>query len=54
MGWDNQGTYWQIDHILPIASFDLNDEEELYKCFHYTNTQPMEALENRLKGDKIL
>jgi|FLOH01.1.fsa_nt_gi hypothetical protein len=52
MNWDNQGNYWHIDHIKPIASFDLNNEEELYKCFHYTNTQPMEAFENRLKSDK--
>ena len=27
MNWDNQGTYWQIDHIKPIASFDLSNEE---------------------------
>lgn len=54
MNWDNQGDYWHIDHIKPIASFDLNNEKELYKCFHYTNTQPMEALENRLKSDKVL
>jgi hypothetical protein len=53
MNWNNQGSYWHIDHIKPIASFDLNNEKELYKCFHYTNTQPMEALENRLKSDKI-
>ena len=54
MNWNNQGTYWHIDHIKPIASFNLNNEDELYSCFHYTNTQPMEALENRLKSDKIL
>tara|TARA_R110000796_G_scaffold52011_1_gene122642 strand:+ start:178 stop:762 length:585 start_codon:yes stop_codon:yes gene_type:complete len=54
MNWDNQGDYWHIDHIKPIASFDLNNEEELYMCFNYINTQPMEALENRLKSDKIL
>ena len=54
MNWNNQGDYWHIDHIKPIAAFDLNNEEELYKCFHYSNTQPMEALENRLKSDKIL
>ena len=53
MNWGNQGDYWHIDHIKPIASFDLNNEKELYKCFHYTNTQPMEALKNRLKSDKI-
>lgn len=52
MNWENQGAYWHIDHIRPIASFDLTDEEQLYQCFHYTNTQPMEKTENRLKSDK--
>lgn len=51
MNWDNQGNYWEIDHIIPIASFNLENEEELYKAFHYTNTQPMEGIENRLKSD---
>jgi hypothetical protein len=54
MTWENQGVYWHIDHIRPIASFDLTDEEQLYQCFHYTNTQPMEKTENRLKSDKYL
>jgi hypothetical protein len=54
MTWENQGTYWHIDHIRPIASFDLTDEEQLYQCFHYTNTQPMEKTENRLKSDTYI
>ncbi len=54
MTWENQGAYWHIDHIRPIASFDLTDEEQLYQCFHYTNTQPMEKTENRLKSDTYI
>ena len=53
MTWENQGSYWHIDHIKPIASYDLNKEDELIACFHYTNTQPLEALENILKSDNI-
>ncbi len=53
MTWENQGSYWHIDHIKPIASYDLNNEDELIACFHYTNTQPLEALENILKSDNI-
>ena len=52
MSWDNYGTYWEIDHIKPIDSFDLNIEENLYKCFHYLNTQPLEKTKNREKSNK--
>jgi hypothetical protein len=52
MSWDNYGTYWEIDHIKPIDSFDLNIEENLYKCFHYLNTQPLEKDKNREKSNK--
>lgn len=40
MTWDNQKE-WEIDHILPCVSFNLNNIEEQKKCFHYTNTQPL-------------
>lgn len=54
MTWDNYGTYWHIDHIRPIASFNLENPEELNQCFYYTNLQPLTAQENLEKGDKIL
>lgn len=41
MSWDNHGKIWEIDHIIPCASFDLTKEEEQKKCFHYTNLQPL-------------
>jgi hypothetical protein len=34
MNWDNLGTHWQIDHILPINSFDFNDKSQINICFH--------------------
>lgn len=51
-----EGMTWNnidIDHILPCKSFDMSDEEEQRKCFHYTNLQPMFSPENRSKGAKI-
>ena len=51
MCWDNYGD-WHIDHITPLAS--ANTEEELKKLCHYTNLQPLWALDNIKKGDKIL
>lgn len=54
MSWDNYGIYWHIDHRIPCASFDLSKKEEQKKCFHYSNLQPLEKIENIKKGAKIL
>jgi hypothetical protein len=53
MNWDNYGSYWEIDHIIPIDSFDLSDEKQLYECFNYKNTQPLYWLENKQKSNKL-
>jgi len=51
MTWDNYGK-WHIDHIKPCAKFDLSKAEEQQKCFHYTNLQPLWAIDNIKKGCK--
>ena len=53
MTWENHGE-WHIDHIKPCALFNLIDEEEQKKCFHYTNLQPLWASENLSKGCKYI
>ena len=50
----NHGKVWHIDHITPIASFNLTDPRQQAKCFHYTNLQPLWAYENLSKGAKII
>jgi len=52
MTWQNRAQ-WQIDHIRPCASFDLQDEKQQYECFHYSNLQPLWSEENRVKGSKF-
>jgi len=51
MTWENQGK-WHIDHIRPCASFDLSKEDDISKCFHYTNMQPLWGVDNMEKGAK--
>ena len=41
MNWGNHGEIWEIDHIKPCISFNLLEESEQLKCFHYLNTQPL-------------
>ena len=42
MTWENHGE-WQIDHFKAQSRFDPTIEEEAFKCWHYTNLQPMWA-----------
>lgn len=55
MNWDNYGSYWHIDHKKPRSSFSFNDtnSNEFKKCWSLENLQPMEAIENIKKGNKI-
>ena len=48
MTWDNI----HIDHIKPVSAFNLDDEDELRDCCHYTNMQPLLAEINLNKKDK--
>jgi hypothetical protein len=51
---DNYGAYWQIDHVKPCKSFDMTNPVEQAKCFHWTNTRPLEKKKNNEKNDKII
>lgn len=54
MNWENYGRDWHIDHIVPCSAFDLSDEQEQRKCFHYTNLRPLWKVENLAKGNRII
>jgi hypothetical protein len=52
MSWANRHL-WHIDHKKPISSFDLTTEAGQRAAFHYTNTQPLWAVDNLRKGAKV-
>ena len=55
MNWDNhRRDGWHIDHIRPCSSFDLTDPEQQKQCFHYTNMQPLWAIDNLKKSDRTI
>lgn len=52
MCWENYGN-WHIDHIRPLSSFNLSDATQFDEAFHYSNLQPLWAIDNCRKGAKV-
>ena len=52
MTWDNYGTIWHIDHIIPQSWFDFSNKEEIKKCWSLDNLQPLLISENCRKGNR--
>ena len=40
MSWDNFSTVWQFEHIVPVAYFDFEKEEDLRLCWSFINIRP--------------
>lgn len=61
MSWSNYGLYrrtdpqrWNLDHIIPVDSFDLTDLEQRKRCFHFTNLRPLWGRENIQKSNRLI
>jgi len=57
MTWDNYGCEngkWVVDHIKPICSFNLMNENDKFACFNYKNLRPLWHVDNmsKIKEDK--
>ena len=54
MTMDNYGSYWHIDHIRPISSFEFEKEtdEGFQECWSLKNLRPLPAIENLVKGSR--
>lgn len=54
MSWDNMGK-WHIDHKIPISAFNFEKPTDVNfkKCWALSNLQPLWALDNLKKGNRI-
>lgn len=50
MNWDNYGTDWIVDHIVPLRYFDPFDRKDMILCWTYHNLQPAWYWDNHAKG----
>lgn len=56
MNWDNHGSYWEIDHIIPVDAFNYDsfDHPQFKQCWSLNNLQPLYWLSNRIKNNTII
>jgi len=53
LNWENFASKWQFDHIVPVAYFDFNVEEDLKLCWNFINMR-VEKLElNKNRGNRV-
>ena len=52
MSWDNYGSYWNVDHIIPQAAlpYDSLTHPNFQKCWALNNLRPLCKIENSSKG----
>lgn len=54
MSWQNYGSAWQIDHIVPVSSpqfdFSCASDPDFAKCWDLRNLRPLSRRDNTSKG----
>lgn len=52
MSWDNYGTYWHIDYIVPHSEFKYTSMQDIVfqECWALSNLRPLEARQNMIDG----
>jgi hypothetical protein len=53
MNWDNYGSLWSIDHVIPVRKFNLETENEKCLCWNWTNLVPVTVKYNSSKKNSI-
>lgn len=54
MNWDNYGSYWHIDHKIPLSWFKITSSRDVTfkSAWNLSNLQPMVASENLSKANR--
>lgn len=55
MSWENYGSYWEIDHIIPVSVFNFSTIEHIdfKRCWALKNLRPLKKTKNMQKRNKI-
>ncbi len=53
LNWDNFGTNWQFDHIVPATYFDYSNEEDLKLCWSFINMGVERIEQNKSRGNSV-
>ena len=49
----DHGGVWEIDHIIPISWFDMENESHIKLINNYLNLRPLDTATNRAKRDSL-
>ena len=44
---------YHVDHIIPCALYDMNNADDVQRCFNYINLQLLTRADNQTKGAKL-
>lgn len=55
ISWDNYGSEWHVDHIVPKSWFKYTstDDPKFKECWALSNLQPKLSTDNRRKGNRF-
>jgi hypothetical protein len=44
---------WVVDHVIPVSAFDKSNPDWQFRCFHWTNLQPLWKDDNGCKAARL-
>jgi len=53
LSWENFGTHWQFEHIIPVSYFDFSNEEDLKLCWNFINLRVEKTGVNQTGNNRI-